>query len=150
VLAYAPTSPVFPIPISASITPTGEYWQQRNDGTIILGGCRAAAPNHDIGILPNQPTSEVQSALEQIFPRLFPQLNGLQINQRWAGPMAFTRDYIPIIGRLPNLPHIWVAAGFSGHGMPFGLRLGQLFSQTLTSNKWPKELEPFKINRATL
>jgi len=150
VLAFAPTSPVFPIPISASITPTGEYWQQRSDGTIILGGCRADAPNHDIGILPNQPTPEVQSALEQIFPRLFPQFKGLQIKQRWAGPMAFTRDYIPIIDRLPNSPHIWVAAGFSGHGMPFGLRLGQLFSQALTNNQWPGELEPFKIDRATL
>jgi gamma-glutamylputrescine oxidase len=147
VLAYAPTSLVFPIPISASITPTGEYWQQRSDGTIILGGCRAAAPNHDTGILLNQPTPEVQSALEQIFPRLFPQLRKLQVRQRWAGPMAFTRDYIPIIDHLPNLPHIWVVAGFSGHGMPFGLRLGELLAEALTNGTWPGELEAFKMDR---
>jgi glycine/D-amino acid oxidase-like deaminating enzyme len=149
-LAYAPTSGIFPVPLSASITPTGEYWQQSSDGTIVLGGCRAAAPNQDIGILLNQPTPEVQTALEQIFPRLFPHLRGLQVKQRWAGLMAFTRDYIPIIDRLPTSPHIWIAAGFSGHGMPFGLRLGQLLSQALSNNTWPKEMEPFKINRATL
>ncbi len=149
-LAYAPTSPIFPIPISASITPTGEYWQQRSDGPIILGGCRAVAPNHDIGMRLSQPTPEVQTALEHIFPRLFPHLTGLQVMQRWAGLMAFTRDYVPIIDRVPDLPGVWVAAGFSGHGMPFGLRVGELFSQALTSGVWPKELEVFGMGRHTL
>lgn len=67
----------------------------RLDGSILLGGCRAAAPAGDVGILVNQPTPEVQTALAQVFPRLFPALNGLKVTHRWAGRMAFTPDYNP-------------------------------------------------------
>ena len=150
VLTYAPYSPVFTVGMSAPITHTGEYWQQRGDGTIVLGGCRAAAPGWDVGVRLNQPTTEVQMALEQIFPRLFPALDGLQVAQRWAGLMAFTPDYLPIVDRLSSLPSVWVAGGFSGHGMPFGIRLGQLLAETFTSGIWPAALLPFRLERPTL
>ena len=97
--------------MSAPITPTGEYWQQRSDGTIVLGGCRAVAPDGDIGIRLNQPTAEVQVALEQVFPRLFPELHGLQVAHRWAGMMAFTRDYLPLVDRVPDMPGVLVVGG---------------------------------------
>ena len=150
VLAYAPHSPVFTMGMSAPITDTGEYWQQRSDGTIVLGGCRAAAPGWDVSVRLNEPTTEVQMALEQIFPRLFPALDGLQVVQRWAGLMAFTPDYLPIVDRVPSLPGVWVAGGFSGHGMPFGIRLGQLLAEALTSGTWPAALRPFRLERPTL
>lgn len=150
VLAYAPTVPVFTTGMSAPITPTGEYWQQRSDGTIVLGGCRAVAPGGDIGMRLNQPTAEVQVALEQVFPRLFPALRGLQVAHRWAGMMAFTRDYLPIVDRVPGMPGVLVVGGFCGHGMPFALRLGQLMAETLNGSGWPPELLPFRLNRETL
>ncbi len=150
VLAYAPTVPVFTTGMSAPITPTGEYWQQRNDGTIVLGGCRAVAPDGDIGIRLNQPTAEVQVALEQVFPRLFPALRGLQVAHRWAGMMAFTRDYLPIVDRVPDMPGVLVVGGFCGHGMPFALRLGQLMAEALNGRAWLPELLPFRLNRETL
>jgi len=150
VLAYAPISPVFTTAMSASVTLTGEYWQQRSDGTIVLGGCRAVAPGNDVGIRLNQPTPEVQKALEQIFPRLFPALHGLQVATRWAGVMAFTPDYLPIVDRVPDMPGVLVAGGFSGHGMPFPMRLGQLIAESLSSGRWPAALRLFGLNRETL
>ena len=150
VLAYAPTVPVFTTGMSAPITPTGEYWQQRSDGTIILGGCRAVAPGGDIGVHLNQPTAEVQVALEQVFPRLFPALRGLRVAHRWAGMMAFTRDYLPIVDHVPDMPGVLVVGGFCGHGMPFALRLGQLMAKALTSRGWPSGLLPFRLKRETL
>ena len=150
VLAYAPTVPVFTTGMSAPITSTGEYWQQRSDGTIVLGGCRAVAPGSDIGVRLNQPTAEVQVALEQVFPRLFPALRGLQVAHRWAGMMAFTRDYLPLVDRVPDMPGVLVVGGFCGHGMPFALRLGQLMTEALNGREWPSELLPFRLNRGTL
>jgi gamma-glutamylputrescine oxidase len=149
-LAYAPTAPVFPTAMSAAITPTGEYWQQRSDGTIVLGGCRAVAPGGDIGIRLNQPTVEVQMALERVLPRLFPALGGLEVAHRWAGMMAFTPDYLPIVDRVPDLPGVLVVGGFCGHGMPFALRLGQLLVEALTRSTWPSALLPFRLKRETL
>jgi len=150
VLAYAPCQPVFTTSMAVNITPTGEYWQQTIDGTIVLGGYRAAAPEGDIGIEFNYPTPEVQAALEQVLPRLFPSLHGLQIAQRWAGVMAFTPDALPIIDQVNDIPGAWIAGGFSGHGMVFAAQLGQLLTEAITSGRIPAALSPFRINRETL
>ena len=150
VLAYAPLPPVFSTSMSAAITPTGEYWQQTVDGTIILGGCRTVAPGYDVGARVSLPTPEVQAALERILPRLFPALTGLQVEHRWAGLMAFTPDYLPIADRAPTIPHAWVVGGFSGHGMPFGLRLGQLLAHAVTNGSPLADLQPFRLDRPTL
>ena len=47
-------------------------------------------------------------------------------------------DYLPIVDRVPGMPVMWVAGGFSGHGMLFGLQLGQLLAEALASAIWPK------------
>ncbi len=150
ILAYAPIPPIFSTSMSAAITPTGEYWQQTADGIIVLGGCRAVAPEYDVGVRVSLPTSEVQAALERILPRLFPALTGLRVEHRWAGLMAFTPDYLPIADRVPDMLHAWVVGGFSGHGMPFGLRLGQLLAETVTNGSPPADLKPFRLDRPTL
>jgi glycine/D-amino acid oxidase-like deaminating enzyme len=150
VLAYAPIPPVFSTGFSVTITSTGEYWQQTVDGTIVLGGCRAVAPGYDVGVRESQPTPKVQSALEQIFPRLFPELNGLRVEQRWAGLMAFTPDYLPIADRVPGMANTWVVGGFSGHGMPFGLRVGQLLAAAVINEQPPVALSLFRMDRPTL
>lgn len=150
VLAYAPCKPVFTTSMAVNITPTGEYWQQNVDGTIVLGGYRAIAPRSDVGIESNHPTPEVQAALEQVLPQLFPSLSGLQVVQRWAGVMAFTPDALPIIDQVNDIPGAWIAGGFSGHGMVFAAQLGQLLSETITSRRIPAALSPFRLNRETL
>jgi glycine/D-amino acid oxidase-like deaminating enzyme len=150
VLAYTPCAPVFRCGMGAAITSTGEYWQQAPDGSIILGGCRAAAPGSDVGVTASEPTADVQTAIEQVFPRLFPALGKLQVAQRWAGLMAFTADGMPIADRAPGLPCTWIVGGFCGHGMPFGMRLGQLLAEAAMSGEKPEALAPFRLDRSTL
>jgi glycine/D-amino acid oxidase-like deaminating enzyme len=149
-LAYAPLPPVFRCGMGAAVTPTGEYWQQTPDGIIILGGCRAAAPGAEVGLIAAEPTAIVQAAIERIFPRLFPALDGLHVTQRWAGPMAFTTDALPIADRAPDLPGVWIVGGFCGHGMPFGMRFGQLLAEAATRGVAPAALAPFRLDRSTL
>ena len=40
------------------------------------------------------------------------------ISHSWAGIMGFTGDRDPFVGGVPGAPGQFVAAGFSGHGMP--------------------------------
>ena len=150
VLAYAPRSCVFSTSMSAALTPTGEYWQQTPDGTIIVGGCRAAAQGYDVGVDVNRPTSSVQSALEQVLPQLFPQISRLSVSQRWAGLMAFTPDYLPIVDQVRTVPGAWVVGGFSGHGMPFGMALGHALASAALNNHMSPALHPFRLDRPTL
>jgi gamma-glutamylputrescine oxidase len=149
-LSYAPAPSIFPVGMSSSLSLTGEYWHQRVDGTIVLGGCRAAAPGSDEGITQSIPSQEVQMALEKIFPRLFPQLRNLQVQHRWAGLMAFTPDLLPIADQVPDLPGCWGVGGFSGHGMPFGMRLSQLLAEAIITGKPSDNLNCFRLSRPTL
>jgi gamma-glutamylputrescine oxidase len=64
--------------------------------------------------------------------------------------MAFTSDGMPIADRAPGLPGAWIVGGFCGHGMPFGMRLGQLLAEAAMSNAKPEPLAPFRLDRATL
>lgn len=150
VLAYAPSAPVFQMGMAASMTRTGEYWQQTVDGSIVVGGCRDFAQGHDVNVRTIFPTPEVQTPLEQVIPHLFPALSDLRVKRRWAGLMGFTRDYIPIVDAVPHLPGAWFVGGFSGHGMPFGIRLGQLLSEAAMSGVKPDALELLRLERPTL
>jgi gamma-glutamylputrescine oxidase len=149
VLAYEPVAPVFSTGMAAELTPTGEYWQQTPDGTIVLGGCRAVAPDGEVGMRELAAHDAVQAALEGVLPRLFPELTGLRVAQRWAGPMAFTPDRMPVADAVPGMPNVWVVGGFSGHGMPFGLTLGRLLAAAACGER-PAELGPFRLDRPSL
>jgi glycine/D-amino acid oxidase-like deaminating enzyme len=149
-LSYHALPPVFRTGMAAAVTATEEYWQQTPDGTIVLGGCRAVAPGKDVGFRDSTPTSEVQQALEGVLPGLFPRLSGLRVAGRWAGLMAFTPDYLPVADRVPGLDQAWVVGGFCGHGMPFGLRIGQLLAEAAIQNERPAALGPFRLGRPTL
>lgn len=150
ILAYAPTERVFESAIGASVTPTGEYWQQTPDGSIVIGGCRDDAPNGDVGVREMVPTDDVIERIEQVLPRLFPELSNLTVARRWAGLMAFTSDYVPVADAAPGLPGVWFGGGFCGHGMPFGPRVGQLLAEAATSGVTPPALAPLRIDRPTL
>lgn len=36
----------------------------------------------------------------------------------WTGIMGFSRDEHPWVGQVPDVPDTYIAAGFTGHGMP--------------------------------
>jgi len=146
-LSYAPTAPVFGPGMGAAVTPTGEYWQQTLDGSIVIGGARAVRPDKDVGALRHDTTGDVQQGIEAVLPALFPALPPLQVTRRWAGPMAFTPDYVPLADHAPGEPNIWFAGGFCGHGMPFGLIFGKLLAQAALGGD-VHQLAPFRMGRS--
>jgi gamma-glutamylputrescine oxidase len=150
VLSYAPSKRVFQAGMGASVTPTGEYWQQTLDGSILIGGCRADAPDREWNIREDALRDEVQTPLEQVIPRLFPQLTNLTVERRWAGPMAFTADYLPVIDAAPGLENAWVAGGFNGSGMGFGMVTGATLVEAVTTGAKPAALAPFALDRSGL
>jgi glycine/D-amino acid oxidase-like deaminating enzyme len=150
ILNTAPTKPVFAQGMGTDLTPTGEYWQQTLDGSIVLGGMRAAATNRDENMYDIGITDEVQNALDTVLPRLFPGLKDLPVTRRWAGLMGFTPDYVPVVDAMPDTPGVWAAGGFCGSGMPFGMVVGKYLAQAAVEMKTPAEVAPLSLNRPTL
>lgn len=148
VLCTVPVEPFIACSFSANLTPTGEYGQQLPGGQVLFGGCRAVAPNHDVGAVPGEVSDEVQQALETSLARLFPTLAGIAIERRWSGPMAFTPDYLPIV--INPRPGLFAVGGFSGHGMPFAAIIGRHLAEAVQTGTLPTELALLGIERATL
>ena len=66
-------------------------------------------------------TPEVQGGLEGFLARYFPEAAGARITHRWSGTMGFSADGIPLVGALPDMPNVYFAVGFTGHGLGYGL-----------------------------
>lgn len=105
-----------------------DYWQQRPDGTIALGGAR------DVGGASEwttnaTPTPVVQAALER---RLREQLGvHAPISHRWAASVGYTPDYLPVMDEVR--PGVWAIGGYSGTGNVIGALLGRGMARWLRS-----------------
>ncbi|MEF3275127.1 MAG: FAD-binding oxidoreductase [Chloroflexus sp.] len=148
VLCTTPVEPFIRCGFGASLTPTGEYGQQLPGGQVLFGGCRAVAPNQDIGVQASEVSAEVQHAIETSLGQIFPTLAGITIERRWAGLMAFTTDYLPIVAN--PLPNLFVVGGFSGHGMPFAAIIGQYLAEAVQTGVIPSALAHLGLERETL
>ncbi|KAI9217539.1 FAD dependent oxidoreductase-domain-containing protein [Blastocladiella britannica] len=104
-----------------------EYLQQRDDGTLLLGGGRefaTGAPAMEIGEWRDDAVNPLISAgLEHTFRDRFVHGPGLEVAQAWTGIMGFATTGQPIVGRLVGaeagvVSNQWVAVGYTGHGMP--------------------------------
>jgi sarcosine oxidase, subunit beta len=56
----------------------------------------------------------------------------------WAGLEAFTPDDLPIIGPVPDLAGLLVAAGFSGHGFALSPLVGDLLARLALARPTPE------------
>ncbi|KAI8913637.1 FAD dependent oxidoreductase [Gorgonomyces haynaldii] len=116
VIVTEPLTYMFDIGVTAN---SGyEYFSQREDGRIILGGMRYLAPNSDVGNGDDAHLNEkVSKGLRHYLKEQFPRL-ATEVQEEWAGIMGWTEDKLPLVGGIPNRPGEYIVAGFSGHGMP--------------------------------
>jgi glycine/D-amino acid oxidase-like deaminating enzyme len=97
-----------------------DYWQQRSDGSIALGGARDLGGDAEWtdDVAPSDP---VQRALER---RLREQLGvHAAITHRWAASVGYTADGLPISERVRE--NVWVIGGYCGTGNVIGALLGR-------------------------
>jgi gamma-glutamylputrescine oxidase len=111
-----------------------DYWQQLEDGRIVLGGFR------DFSILTEMTNEEtttqpIQDALDAFLVELLGELP--KITHRWAGIFGLTQDLLPLVGPVPGHDGVWVAAGYSGHGNVFGLLCGELVADAVLGRDDP-------------
>jgi len=111
-----------------------DYWQQLDDGRIVVGGFRDAALDTEFTDV-EETTAVIQDALEQFVASLVGRR--LEVTQRWAGIFGLVLDFLPVVGRHPDDERIWVAGGYSGHGNVLGFMCGDLVAQALLGGPHP-------------
>lgn len=84
-----------------------------------------------------------------IATRAFPQLASARVTHVWGGLMDTTPDAIPVIGPVDQLPGLFMANGFSGHGFGIGPGSGELIAEMLTGRVPTVDPAPFRFDRFT-
>jgi gamma-glutamylputrescine oxidase len=77
----------------------------------------------------------ILSRLENRVRMLNPALARVNFVARWAGPISFTDDTIPLLGEHPQNPAIIVAGAYAGHGVAFGVHAGALIARTILEKR---------------
>jgi glycine/D-amino acid oxidase-like deaminating enzyme len=140
VIVTAPAPRLWPFGLSTNFGM--EYWMQRPDGRIVLGGMRWVTDTQEVGIDDDTAVEpRVSAALRDFLPRHFPELATVPVEREWTGIMGFTPDRAPLVGPLPGPPGEYIAAGFHGHGMPMAFFAAKAVAEMI-AGKEPETFVP--------
>ena len=146
-LATAPTS--VPLVYRPAYADRGyQYWRQRADGRLLVGGYRnrSLAAERTAEALPS---AEIQQHLDGHLDLI--SAAGLPVTHRWAGTMGFSPDSLPLVGAVPDLPGVYVCGGYSGHGLGFALESARRLAAFMEGGPAPPAwLDPGRFGRETL
>jgi glycine/D-amino acid oxidase-like deaminating enzyme len=90
--------------------------------------------------------SLIKFALRRI-PEIFPALAGIEIAHHYGGLIDFTPDWVPVISPIEQLPGLFVAAGFSGHGFGIGPAAGRLAADLVLGDAPIVDPIPYRYQR---
>ena len=102
--------------------------KQLADGAYLIGGgWPARVPDEAVNHWEVLDES-VRGSLE-IARTVYPPLAARTVARSWAGIEAFTPDDLPVLGPVPGLDGLLVAAGFSGHGFALVPAVGDVLAR---------------------
>lgn len=113
-----------------------DYWQQRPDGRVLLGGCRDAGGLDEEGAVEAVPTAPVQAALDRVLEDVI----GVRapVSHRWAGVVTYTASHLPIVRE--ERDGLWAIGGFCGTGNVMGTLAGEAVADRIGGRMRPSGL----------
>jgi len=106
-------------------------------------------PMEAMRILDPTPDPKTIRLTRQRAAGLIPALGTAPMVASWAGFVDSTPDGVPVIGELPVIPGLILAAGFSGHGFGIGPGAAHLVADIATGQKPIVDPRPYRLSRFT-
>jgi glycine/D-amino acid oxidase-like deaminating enzyme len=132
-------------PLPLTVLPSGLYFRSEIGGKIILG--KSLKSDQD-GI---NFSWDRQRFIDLLWPELaefIPSFDSLKLVRGWAGLYAVnTFDGNAILGEWPELKGLYLANGFSGHGMQQAPAVGRYISELITGKTPELDLSTFSPER---
>ncbi len=121
---------------------------------LVIGGFETNAKVWDAyGPSGDRPFLEMPEDWEQFMPfmeaalQLIPALNDTGIQHFMNGPESFTNDTRPLIGRVPNLDGLYVAAGMNSVGIMSSAGIGRVLADWIEADAAPMDLWEVDVAR---
>jgi len=119
----------------------GWYFRREGEG-ILFSGPKDAAPSFNTHVDWEDLEAIVATAIHRV-----PLLAKAEVLRGWAGSYDITPDHNPLLGAVPGVGGLYVAAGFSGHGFMHGPIAGRLMAELILGGKPSIDISPFAPDR---
>jgi glycine/D-amino acid oxidase-like deaminating enzyme len=93
------------------------------------------------------PTQKFNDVAINAFRAIFPALGDVKIAQAWAGYIDVTPDAVPVICAAQQVPGMFIATGFSGHGFGIGPGAGKLMADIVANDAPLVDPRAFRLSR---
>ncbi len=107
----------------------------------------ATTPFERFRILDPAPRESLNRKMLKTLRQAFPAFAQARITHAWAGLIEATPDEIPVIDGVDEIPGLYLASGFSGHGFGTGPAAGQLMAQLVARELPCVDPSPFRLSR---
>jgi glycine/D-amino acid oxidase-like deaminating enzyme len=104
-------------------------------------------PFEMVRILDPEPYSDLLEQAATSLKQHFPAFENMRIEESWAGMIDGTPDAVPVIDEISNIPGLFLASGFSGHGFGIGPGAGKLMAEIVTGATPCVDPTPFRFKR---
>lgn len=125
-----------------------DYLIQRDDGMLIMGGERLSTIDAGVGVSRDDTVDkhvgrQLRRALHSAVKLKAPSEDedeSLHADYEWTGIMGYSRDNHPWVGAVPASlggadGGLWMAVGYTGHGMPVAARCGVAVAEMILDKK---------------
>ncbi len=72
---------------------------------------------------------------------------GAEVRERWYGWRPMTWDDLPVLGRMPRQPHVWLATGHGMLGVSMSTASAQLMADLITGRATAIDPAPYRMER---
>lgn len=115
--------------------------QPRRTGQLLIGSSREF-----VGLDSRINRPLVGRMLERA-AHFIPMVAQVRASRTWIGFRPTTPDKLPLIGRWPSLPDLWIAAGHEGLGITMAPGTAELIATGLLGQSPPVDAAPFRPDR---
>lgn len=122
------------------------YGHQTKHGSFVFGGSAGFGNYFDFQ-KETMATSMTPPVICRGVLRYFPMLKELKVVRVWAGWKDESSDGIPVIGPIEEVPGLYTACGFSGHGFGIAPAAGMELADLIVSGKSALDLSELRYNR---
>jgi glycine/D-amino acid oxidase-like deaminating enzyme len=135
--------PANPLPLT--VLPSGLYFRSETGGLILLGKSMEEDP---VGFDFSWDDKRFMDLLWPELADFVPAFDTLKLIRGWAGLYAVnTLDGNAILGEWPELKGLFLANGFSGHGLQQGPAVGRYLAELITGRTPTLDLSKFSPER---
>ncbi len=132
-------------PLPLTVLPSGMYFRSETGGLILLGKSLAEDPE---GFNFSWDEKRFMEILWPELAEFVPAFERLRLVRGWAGLYAVnTLDGNAILGEWPEIKGLYLANGFSGHGLQQAPAVGRYLSELILTRPVTLDLSIFKPNR---